>query len=147
LEFYSYELDKTLKLLWKPKTIQDNYSTVANITENHREEYRKRLGHDYTRELVDKSSKVKDIPEGNIEDLLFLFTSNELDKAFLVTSSGSIMFNNEVNLFVNRIDDTSLILPIPSISKVTFRFLEPIKKESNFQLNIKTFDDIILTPI
>ena len=147
LELYSYELDKTLILLWKPKTIPDSYSTVANITENHREEYRKRLGHDYTRELVDKSNKAKDIPEGNTEELLFLFTSNELDKAVLVTSSGSIMFNNEINLFVNRIDENSLILPIPSVSKITFRFLNPIKKESNFQLNIKTFDDMVLTPL
>ena len=147
LEIYFHELDETVKLLWKPKTIPIIYPIRTNPIENHREEYRKRLGHNYCRELVENSKIIQDIPKKNKEEVLFLFTTDEIkDKAFLITSNGNRKQWKE-NILIEYFDDTPLILSIPGISKIDIFITQPINKEYRFELEIKSFNNITLKSI
>ena len=147
---YIHDIQKNIQLLWKPIQILPRiYFPAANITENHREEYKKRLPRDYCETFLQSNNLTKftDIPKGSAREILLLFITEEFEnKAFLITpSTDSNQWKD--SLFFECINDIPLILPIPSKSRIDLLLQSINSYEYRFELDIISYDSIKLKPL
>jgi hypothetical protein len=147
---YIHDIQKNIQLLWKPiQNLPTIYFPTANITENHREEYKKRLPHDYCETFLQSNNLTKftDIPKRSEREILFLFTTEEFEnKAFLITpSTDSNIWIDDT--FFECINDIPLILPIPSKSRIDLLLQSTNSYEYRFELDILSYDNIKLNSL
>lgn len=147
---YIHDLQNNVQLLWKPTYDLPNiYFPAANITENYRDEYKKRLPHDYCETFLQRNNikNLIDIPKGSEREIFFLFTTEEFkDKAFLISPSRDSTQWKE-GIFFQCFNDIPLTIPIPNKSRIDLLLQSTNRKEYRFELDIKSYKKINLNPV
>ena len=146
---YIKNLETWISLLWRRPTreIVTSFQTAAGLIvgNNYRYEFQRRLGHDYIEAIKESGTETGDIEGRELHELFFLFTFENSNFAFIITSTDSTDAWYDDNTFSKRIDDVFLILPIPSQTEIHLRF--ELDKKRKYNLQINAFNDIQLHPI
>ena len=147
---YIHNIQKNIQLLWKPiQNLPTIYFPAAHIIENHREEYKRRLPHDYCETFLQSNNLTKftDIPKGSAREIVLLFTTEEFEnKAFLITpSTDSNQWKD--SLLMECINDIPLLLPIPTRSQIDLLLQSTNSYGYRFELDIISYDSIKLKPL
>lgn len=148
-QLYIKNIETWISLLWRRPTreIVTSFQTGAGLIEGHnyRYEFQRRLGHDYLEVINDIGTETGDIEGRESRELLFLFTFENSNFAYLITSSDNTDAWYDDNTFSKQIDDVFLMLPIPSQTEIRLRFESD--KIHRYNLQINDFNNIQLNPI